>query len=357
MSQRSESILKRLARRLARPALSPIDGRVADINRRIEHTREASTQQGAMLAQQGATLEQSLRAYARSSTEASSYVGVELGRLNDQMAVVQDLLVRFGERAFDENYRQRLAQVGDLPIEKLDGSLAQAINDATSHRGFFAQAGLWFNPPLAIALTKGGAVATTVTERIVEVPFAMAALSRIERGAHILDVGSAESTFPLSAASLGYRVTAIDPRPLAYSHPNLESHASRLEDWDAPSDRFAAAFLISTIEHVGLGAYGERRYGSPEHGAGADLALLARVRELLTPEGLMIITAPYGTRNVTELERIYDEESLSKLLADWEVLERQIVVRRDPLIWEADEKVVTGARGVVMLIASPKQHP
>ena len=45
-------------------------------------------------------------------------------------------------------------------------------------------------------------------------------------GARILDIGSAESTFPLSAASLGYRVTAIDQRPLAYSHPNLESHAT-----------------------------------------------------------------------------------------------------------------------------------
>ena len=164
----------------------------------------------------------------------------------------------------------RLAQAADLPLEKLDGPLAQAINSATDHRGFYAQAGLWFNPPVAVALTAGGAVAAHVTERIVEVPFAMAALSRLERGARILDVGSAESTFPLSAASLGYKVTAIDPRPLAYSHPNLESHASLLEDWDAPSEPFAAAFLISTIEHVGLGAYGERPYGSPEHGAGAD---------------------------------------------------------------------------------------
>ena len=76
---------------------------------------------------------------------------------------------------------------------------------------------------------------------------------------------------------------------------------------------------------------------------------------LLSPEGLMILTAPYGTRAITELERIYDEESLSKLLADWEVLERQIVVRRDALVWEADDDVEPGARGVVMLIASPKQ--
>ena len=221
----------------------------------------------------------------------------QLAELHDQLAGLQDLVAGFGERSFDEYYQLRLAQAADLPLEKLDGPLAQTINFATGHRGFYAQAGLWFNPPVAVALTIGGAVAANVNERIVEVPFAMAALSRLERGARILDVGSAESTFPLSAASLGYQVTAIDPRPLPYSHPNLESHASLLEDWDAPSDPFAAAFLISTIEHVGLGAYGERAYGSPEHGAGADVALLDRVRELLSPEGLMILTAPYGTRD------------------------------------------------------------
>ena len=342
--------------------LSPIDGRVADINRRVENTRATAERQGA-------TLERSLDAYARSSSEASSYVGVELRRLQDQLAGfdeqlvglhaqqagLQEQLSGFVQRSFEEYYQLRLAQAADLPLEKLDGPLAQTINEAVSGCGFYAQAGLWFNPPVAVALTTGGAVAATVTERIVEVPFAMAALSRLERGARILDVGSAESTFPLSVASLGYQVTAIDPRPLAYSHPNLESHASLLEDWDPPSDPFAAAFLISTIEHVGLGAYGDRSYGNPEHGAGADVGLLDRVRELLSPEGLMILTAPYGTRDLTELERIYDEESLSKLLARWEVLERQIVVRRNARIWEADEKVVTGARGVVMLIASPKQ--
>ena len=369
-SQRQESALKRVARSVARPVLSPIDGRVADINRRVDNTK--------------ATVERSFDAYSRSASEVSSYVGVELRRFNDQLAGLhdqlaglhdqqvelhdqqvelhdqqaglQDLVGGFGERSFEECYQLRLAQAADLPLEKLDGSLARTINIATGHRGFYAQAGLWFNPPVAVALTIGGAVAANVNERIVEIPFAMAALSRLEHGARILDVGSAESTFPLSAASLGYRVTAIDPRALAYSHPNLESHASLLEEWDAPSDPFAAAFLISTIEHVGLGAYGERAYGSPEHGVGTDVALLNRVRELLSPEGLMILTAPYGTRALTELERIYDEESLSKrLLADWEVLERRIVVRRDALVWEADDNVTPGARGVVMLIASPKQ--
>ena len=316
------SPVNRLARRLARPALARVDRRVEAVNRRIDSVREANL-------------------------EAYSYLGVELRWIHDQLA-------ELGERSFEEYYRTRLEQADGMPLEKLDEPLAHAINYATSHRGLYAQAGLWFNPPVAVALTAGAAVPVQVSERIVEVPFVMAALSRLERGARILDIGSAESTFPLSAASLGYEVTAVDPRPLPYSHPNLESHASLLEDWDAPSEPFAAAFLLSTIEHVGLGAYGERDYGRPEHGAGADVALLDRVRELLASDGLMILTTPYGTRELTELERIYDEESLNNLLAGWEILERQIVVRRDPFVWERDEKVVTGARGVVMLIVRPE---
>ena len=211
-SSRSESPLKRAVRRLARPVLSSIDGRVADINSRVELI--------------GNRTEDALDAYTRSASEASSYIGIELRRIHDRLPELE-------ESSF-EYYKMRLASAVEMPLEKLDEPLAQAINYATSHHGFFAQAGLWFNPPVAVELSAGAAAAVQVTERIVEVPFAMAALSRLGPGTRILDIGSAESTFPLSAASLGYRVTAIDPRPLAYSHPNLESHAALLEDWDGP---------------------------------------------------------------------------------------------------------------------------
>lgn len=329
MSNHRRPNLKQTARRLAKPVLSPIDGRIADINRRVENVRV------------------SVETYAH-STEDSTYVGVELRRL-------YDLVADFGEKSFEKYYAMRLASAVQMPLEKLDEPLAQAINYATSHEGFHAQAGLWFNPPFAVGLSAGAATALQVTERIVEVPFAMAALGRLKPGARILDIGSAESTFPLSAASLGFHVTAIDLRPLPYSHPNLESHAVLLEDWDAPAGSFDAAFLISTIEHVGLGAYGETPYGGAEHGTGADAAFLDRVRRLLSPDGLLVLTVPYGTRAVTELERIYDKESLSELLRGCEILERRVAVRTDSLVWEIAEEAEPGARAVVMVIASPER--
>jgi SAM-dependent methyltransferase len=369
--------LKRVLRRVARPFTSPIDGRVADINRRVDGARASAEHQGAELDQRIDQLHQrigrldkgtdevsealnlqsrSLDAYARSSAETSSYVGVELRRLHDGLDGLEQSVRELHEASFEHYYEARLAHARDLPLASLDEPLAQAINYASGHTGFAAQAGLWFNPPVAVALGAGVAVPATVNERIVEIPFAMAALGRVDPPARILDVGSAESTFPLSAASLGYQVTAIDPRRLQYSHPNLESFAGLLEDWTVPAEPFAAAFLISTVEHVGLGAYGEGAYGNPDHGKGADLALLQRIKRLLAPDGFMVLTTPFGERAVTDLERIYDEESLDELLSGWEILEQRMVVRRDSLIWEADEKLNPGERAVVMLAASPKQR-
>lgn len=234
-------------------------------------------------------------------------------------------------------------------------NLPRYFNHAAGHRGFVAQAELWFNPPVTVELSAGQARLAVVNERIVEVPFAMAALARVAPPARILDIGSAESTFPLSAASLGYQVTAIDPRPLPYSHPNLDSVARRFEDWQGPSGSFAAAFLISTIEHVGLPVYGMSTFGDADPATGADVAMLNRLSELLAHDGLLVLTTPYGPGGVDDFQRVYDDESLAKLLDGWTTLERRVVTRRDDVVWQPDgeEEAQLGRAGVVMILATP----
>ncbi|MGO9898388.1 MAG: methyltransferase domain-containing protein [Solirubrobacteraceae bacterium] len=385
MSVQPRSRLKRVAKRLARPAMSRIDDRVGGVNRRIEDLRASSQLTSAAVDQLSASIGAQTRlqeAYARSASESLAYVGAELRGVHERLAGIDerqagvderlaDVDERLGgvdqrlagaeqeqralhERSLEEIYRSRLLRGAEAPLSELDDTMAYAINYATGYRGFYAQAGMWFNPPLAVSLEAGGASLVLVNERIVEVPFALRALSRIQLPARILDIGSAESTFPLSAASLGYHVTAVDPRPVPYTHPQLESFACRLEDLNAPDEPFAAAFLISTIEHVGLGAYGEPGYGKSEHGRGADLALLARMRALLAPDGLLVLTTPFGARELTVLERVYDEDSLSELLSGWRILERQHAVRRDAVTWEAVDRIAPDQRGIVMLLASPQ---
>ena len=316
---------------------SPIDGRVADINRRIHGATARIDQVGNELGE-----------YARASAEAATYVGDELRRLEDMIAEMRG-------QWLEEVYRQRLERARTVGLEALDADLAAVLNAAAGHQGFAAQAHLFFNPPVTVELSPGAARLGDVNERIVEFPFAMGALSRLEPPARILDIGSAESTFPLSAASLGYDVTAIDLTPLSFSHPNLTSFAGRLEDWEPPAEPFAAAFLISTIEHVGLGAYGEDPYGSPEPGTGGDRAMIERIRELLAPDGLLVLTTPFGPAAVSAFQRTYDAKALGLLLDGWEILEQRTIVQRDRLVWLPPSESGGDTAGVAMVVATPRR--
>ena len=69
-----------------------------------------------------------------------------------------------------------------------------------------------------------------VNERVVEIPYVFRALAGVDSGARVLDVGASESSVCLSLATLGYQVTAIDPRPNPLSHERLEVIEGRIED-------------------------------------------------------------------------------------------------------------------------------
>lgn len=348
---------KSLARRLIKPFTKPLDGRVADVNRRVTHVGERVTEMHLSVRDVGtevdalkeglAEIAGELGAYAVTAAESSSFIGVEMRGLQDAMEAFEGRIIARMEALEGRGYVERLNQAVDAPLERLDGVVANLINHAAGHRGYAAEAGLWFNPAVTVELGEGDAHLAGVNERIVELPFALGALARISPPARVLDIGGAESTFSLSAASLGYRVTAVDLHPLPYSHPDLEDVVGRFEDWDPGATRFSAAFLISTIEHFGLGAYGE----APGE-KGADRAAVERVGELLEDEGFLVLTTPYGTASVNELERVYDDEGLEALLKDWTVLDQRIVKRKDERTWAADG-VDGETAGVAMVVAAP----
>lgn len=333
---------------MSAPVRRLLDGRFADVNRRVGDVSAAVERQDAALDK----LANELSAHGATQSEALSYAAVSLRRVEESllaheeaMRARQEQILSELQRLDEEAYRRTLERVGHGQLSELDTPLAAAINIASGHRGFAAQAGLWFNPPVTVQLSEGSAAISDVNERIVELPFAMSQLAHVKPPARILDIGGAESTFALSAASLGYAVTLLDPQGAPYEHPNLATFSCRLEDWAQDGEPFAAAFLISAIEHFGLGAYGEQTSR-----ASADREALARVRELLREDGRLVLTTPYGERSVNEFERVYDDAALEELLEGWEILERRTVVRTDRRTWLPGSE---GSAGAVLIAAIP----
>jgi SAM-dependent methyltransferase len=213
----------------------------------------------------------------------------------------------------------------------LDDKTAALLNFESGSRGLAAQSGLWFNPPVSIEYRPGEVALGTVNERAAEVPYVFRGVAGLAPGARILDVGATESLVAFSLASLGYDVTALDPRPYGLEHPNLRTVVGTIEDWDAEGG-YDAIVCLSTVEHIGLGAYGVEATGD-----GADAAAVRKMRELTAPGGRLLLTTRFGRAAVGEVERTYDRAGLEALLDGWEVQDLSFARRTGKSTWELAE--------------------
>lgn len=331
--------LRRLARALGWPIRRVLAPRFDDTHRRLADLEQrvyGELSDTRSDAEEGfKRLESSLGEYARATRESMALAGRELGEMRH---VLEDFASRL-----DRDRERQLEDLGGLALERrvshmlsessaqLDPDLVRLVDWSQSHDGPAAQYGLWLNPAVSVEHGTDGVSVADVNERIVEVPFAFMALADLPAGARILDVGAGESTVALSLASLGFAVTALDPQPYPFEHPCLEVVTSRLEDWGGPAEPFDAVLCISTIEHVGLGWYGE----APQAG-GADARFIGRLAELLSDGGTLVLTTPFGAEpSVDDVQRTYDDQTLDDLLAGWEIVTRATVSRTNRVTWTA----------------------
>lgn len=275
-------------------------------------------------------LRESLVDVARADTEATREANELLGRsLGDLLAEATATTIALEEIS----NAMGLRNLRDGSVEDLDARTAAFLNFASSHRGFAAQQGLWFNPPISLVYEVGGVRASDTNERIVELPYVFRGLAGTQPGAAILDVGAAESTLAFSLASIGFEVTALDLNPYPLSHPRLESVQGDILDWESDKT-FDAVVCLSTLEHVGLAVYGA------EAGAGvssADARALERMRALTKPNGVLVLTVPFGASSGDATQRSYERDDLERLLDGWELDDLTIVRRQDELTWVPDE--------------------
>jgi 2-polyprenyl-3-methyl-5-hydroxy-6-metoxy-1,4-benzoquinol methylase len=201
------------------------------------------------------------------------------------------------------------------------------LNLEKSHLGFAAQAGLWINHPIALEYTTEEVRWIFTNERVVEIPWVLQGLASLRPPARVLDIGPTESLVALQLASMGYEVTALDVRPYHYLHPNLQSVVASILDWKGDERLFDAVVLLSTLEHIGVGAYGQ------ETDEGADRRSMERVRELLRPGGLLLFTSPFGRTRMTETQRIYSAEDVARLLQGFRVCGTALAQRQNMKTW------------------------
>jgi Methyltransferase domain len=226
-----------------------------------------------------------------------------------------------------ENDRGAESFVGKQ-LDDMTGGCAALVGYAESHLGFAGQAGLWFNPPVALDYAPGAVSVGGVNERIVETPYVMGAIASRDRACRVLDCGAAESTVALSLASLGYETVALDSRPYPFRHPKLTCVASPVQEWEGPEKPFDAIVCVSSLEHMGLPAYDQT-----DVDMALDKTVVALFQKWLAPDGILVLTVPFGSWRVDEFQRTYDDDHIQRVLAGWSILDRRYAFRKAGGAW------------------------
>ncbi len=147
-----------------------------------------------------------------------------------------------------------------------------------------------------------------------------------------MDFGNGGSALGLIAALRGWDVAAVDLEDVAwpYVHPRLRLERGDLFDLEFPAAHFDLVLNCSAIEHVGIPG----RYGVVADRPDGDLEAMAKMRALMKPGAVMLLTVPIGRDAVfPPLHRVYGPARLPRLLAGFTVISRESWIKRGDNRW------------------------
>ncbi|MCD6399792.1 DUF268 domain-containing protein [candidate division WOR-3 bacterium] len=154
----------------------------------------------------------------------------------------------------------------------------------------------------------------------------------LRRKIKVLDVGGAESKLSKWLSSQGFDTYVIEIREDDYG--SAKFIRANILDYDFQENFFDIIVAISTVEHVGLPAYGQDKQ-DPD----GDVKTMVKLRSWVKPGGLLLVTVPFGKpHHPPEFERVYDTVSLQFriILPRLEVIEKRYYCYnpRDPHSFE-----------------------
>lgn len=194
-----------------------------------------------------------------------------------------------------------------------------------------------------------------------DVEYSFARRQVVGAGARVLDVGGIGGVIHLNLARADMQVSVYDFREYPEKHPNITSIQGDFLKNDLPDDHFDYVMLISAIEHVGFGGYGD-----PEYDDG-DFEAFAEVKRVLKPDGKIVITFPFAGehRIIPGFERWYDIERVRRLFDGMEIIAEEYYMPRRKVLgrwidWvsvslEQIKRVYTdqGCQGCACYVVSP----
>jgi 2-polyprenyl-3-methyl-5-hydroxy-6-metoxy-1,4-benzoquinol methylase len=158
-------------------------------------------------------------------------------------------------------------------------------------------------------------------------------ISELPKGnCEILDFGPGVfELVSLTAARNDSKVTCFDVRQIKpqIEHKNIEYLTGDILAHNFNGQVFNCIINTSTIEHIGMGRYGDRE--NPD----GDIIAMQKLKGLLKPDGKMILTIPIGLDKIHgNLYRVYGNKRLEMLLKGFKEIKSEFWAKGETLRWQ-----------------------
>ena len=172
-------------------------------------------------------------------------------------------------------------------------------------------------------------------ERVVEYPWVLRRIAMYEGG--ILDVGCSGSDLSVKLANQGLKVCGIDiyKKDLhAQGHPNFSFVLCDARWLPFVDNSFDFVIAVSTIEHIGIGYYGDLEDYEGDEKAVKEFLRVCNIM------GKTFITVPYGKWAITSMQRTYDERALKRLVKGFGAEVQVEYFKKHNHFWRKSDKAI-----------------
>ncbi|MBU1663623.1 class I SAM-dependent methyltransferase, partial [Patescibacteria group bacterium] len=148
------------------------------------------------------------------------------------------------------------------------------------------------------------------SDRYLEYPWMLENIKIIS--GKILDVGSTASDMLYNFLPKEVEINSIDLNNKEIKNNAIKFSIGDIRQTIYPENNFDVITCISTLEHIGVAG----RYNSDDDQNG-DIKAMLEMKRILKPNGFLLITIPYGLRDVLPINKLYNKERLEILLKDF----------------------------------------
>lgn len=153
------------------------------------------------------------------------------------------------------------------------------------------------------------------SDRYIEYPWVIEQIRNID--GKILDVGSTMCDCFYAILPKTAQIHGINLNDKIIKNKDINFKRGDIRKTDYLNNFFDYITCISTLEHIGVGG----RYNSDNDPAGDKKAML-EMNRIIKKNGVLLVSIPYGIRDVLPINKLYNKERIKDLFASFEIIEQ-----------------------------------